>query len=88
MAGVSKKTPLPHWQRIMNDAGWVNAQEMARACGLPYSAVHQTIHGVNTPSIKTVLKIAKASGKKPDEICADIYRYLLDTGATTGGITR
>lgn len=88
MAGVSHKTPLPHWQRLMDKAGWTTATQMARAAGLSIGTAHFVVYGDVIPKNDTILKIAKAACIPPEDIAADIYRYLLDNKLLHGGITR
>jgi len=88
MAGVSKKTPQAHWQKVMDAAGWSTAQDMAKASDISHSVAHNIIFGAVTPSPETILKIAEAAGVKPKDIADDIFQYLIALRATTGATTR
>lgn len=86
MPGVSKKTPLPHWQRVMDKASWLTAADMARSTNLSAGNCHRIIFGDITPSNETILRIAKASGIPAQDIASDIVAYAFSTSATTSGI--
>lgn len=78
MAGVSKKQPLPYWQRIMDVAQWGNVMEVSRATGLPHSHIHQIFHGKIRPSNEAILTIAKAAKIPAEDIVLAAFRYWLD----------
>jgi hypothetical protein len=76
MPGISKKTPLPHWQKVMNKAGWSTAQDVAVATGLSHGAAHNVIFGGRKKlAAQTVLKIAQAARINPSILLADIVKY-------------
>lgn len=88
MAGISKKTPLPHWQKIMDKAGWHNASEMARAAKLPVGTAHDAIYGRKKPSSETILKVAKAARLDPGVILVDIFKYTGEISSTERSIAK
>lgn len=75
MAGISKKTPLPHWKKVMEQAGWETAAEMARDLNLPNSTAHCIVYGERNPKADLVYKIAKAARTDPSILLADILKY-------------
>ena len=86
MPGVSKKTPLPHWQKVMDKAGWLTVADMAKALHLPDSTVRMTVHGDRNPSNELILRIAQAAKLNPEDIALDVFRYTVNNSATTGSI--
>lgn len=81
MSGVSKKTPLPHWQKIMDQCGWLTAADVSRAAGLSKQTVHRVIYGEVTPSYETIMKIAKAAKASPKDILYADFDYKIGTFA-------
>lgn len=57
MAGVSKKTPLPCWQFVMDNAGWETAAEMSRAMSIPESTCRSYIYDGVVPSMKKIAAV-------------------------------
>ncbi len=88
MPGVSKKTPLPHWRRVMERAGWLTASDVARAARIPNDTAHRTVYGKTTPSLETILKIAEAANVHPEDIARDVVRYLIEQRTASGAVIR
>lgn len=88
MSGVSKKIPLPHWQKLMDEAGWSNAQDVARATGLPNTTIARVINGEVTPSYDTVNRIARAASISPHDILVADFNYKVGFADSTAGITQ
>ncbi len=89
MPGVSKKTPLPHWQKVMDHAGWLSATDISRTAHLPVSTVYAVIYGSKTPSDETILRIANAAKLPVEDIASDVFAYAMNNRlATISGITR
>jgi predicted transcriptional regulator len=77
MSGVSKKIPLPHWQKVMDQAGWDTASDIAKATNIPVSTVHDAIYGRKNPSNETIIKIATVANVRPEDLAAEVFNYVV-----------
>jgi hypothetical protein len=68
MSGISRKTPHPTWQWVMDRASWATVAEMSRASDVSDSACRDYVFEGKIPGLDAAARIAWAAGVKLDEL--------------------